>query len=97
MVADVCRAATRLLLTRCQDAQAAPHLVAYIDLLARALERFRRRDANAAAMTLGMLDFRPVLRVLQSLLADHRISEPLVLERLSALAVAANESREMKE
>jgi hypothetical protein len=85
MIADVCRAATRLLLRQWQDAEAAPHLVAYLDLLARALERLRERDANAAQTTLAMVDFRAVKPILQSLLTSRRIPEFLVLERINAL------------
>jgi hypothetical protein len=95
MIADVCHAATRLLLRRWQDIEAVPHLVAYIDLLARALERLRGRDAKAAERTLAMVDFRRVRPILRSLLAGRCTPEFLVLERLSALM--GNESREMKE
>jgi hypothetical protein len=94
MIADVWQAATRLLLRQWQDAEAVAHLVAYIDMLARALERLRRRDAKAAQTILAMVDFRAVRLVLQSLLADRRVPENL-LQRLNALT--GNESREMKE
>jgi hypothetical protein len=85
MVADVCRAATQLLLSRSQDTEAAPHVVAYLDLLARALERLRQRDASAAETTLAAVDFRAVRPILQSLLASRRIPEFLALERINAL------------
>ena len=95
MIADVCQGAIGLLVRQWQDAEAAPHLVAYINLLARALERLRGRDAKAAEMTLAMVDFRPVRPILRSLLADRCIPEILVLERLNALT--GNESWKMKE
>jgi hypothetical protein len=85
MVGDVCRAATRLLLTQSQDAEAAPHLVAYLDLLARALKRLRQRDVNAAETALAMVDFDAVRPILQSLLISRRIPEFLALERINAL------------
>ena len=85
MVADVGRAATRLLLTQWQDEEAAPHLVAYVDLLARAVERWRGRDAKAAEAVLANADFRRVRPVLQSLLANRSIPQALALERLDAL------------
>jgi len=85
MVADVCRAATRLLRMQSQDAEAAPHLVAYLDLLARSLERLRERDANAAATALATVNFRAVRPILQSLLTTSRIPEFLLLERIDAL------------
>ena len=85
MVADVCRVGTRLLATQSQDAAAAPHLVAYIDLIARSLERLRQRDAHAADATLALVDFSAVRPILQSLLSTSRIPEFLVLERIDAL------------
>jgi hypothetical protein len=95
MVGDVCQAATRLLLRQSQDAEAARHLVAYVDLLARALERLRQRNTNGAETILAMVDFRAVRPILQSLLTDRRIPESLVLERLDTLM--GNESTGMKE
>ena len=85
MVGDVCRAATRLLLTQSRDAEAAPHLVAYLDLLARALERLHQRDAKAAETILATVDFRAARPILQSLLTSRRIPEFLVLQRINAL------------
>ncbi len=95
MIADVCRAATRLLLKQWQDPEAAPHLVAYVDLLVRAMERLRGRDAKAAEMTLTAADFHRVRPVLQSLLAARPIPEMLLLERLDALT--GNESGRTKD
>jgi hypothetical protein len=85
MIADVCQAATRLLLRQWQDADAAPHLVAYVDLLARALERLGQRDAKGTETILAMVDFRVVRPILQSLLTRPGIPECLVLERIDAL------------
>jgi hypothetical protein len=85
MIGDVCGAACRLMLAQLKDAEAAPHLVAYLDLLARSLSRLRQRDASAADATLATFDFRAVRPILQSLLSGRRVPEFLALERINAL------------
>ncbi len=93
MVGDVCQAATRLLLREWQDAEAAPHLVAYLDLVVRALERLRQRDANGAETILAMVDFCAVQPILRSLLTSRRIPEFLLLERIDALIGKMNQPK----